>query len=229
MTIQLNSMIDRAGSLLIELERVYTRDLEAHEVSADALNITHEVVEKCSNILDQAMALAFKNQIKPTLKILPKRGGYFPAASDEQAYRSNLGQWNAADLDVLVPDLDYKLRSLQPFSDKSNTIFARIKALASKKHTSLEPQVRKEKRRVNVTRQGQGSITWGPGVIFGSGVSVMGAPINDLTQLPMPTPGVDVVVETWISFHFEDSGEDALMFCRSAVQAARRAVKTIFN
>lgn len=227
MTALLNSMIQRAETLLAELERVYTRDLKAHEVSAEALNITHEVIEKCSNLLDQAMTLAFDIQIKPKLITLPKRGGYFPAANDEQSYRSTLGKWNAANLDVLVPDLDQKLRSLQPFSNVSNTIFARIKVLASKKHTGLAPQVRKEQRRVNVTRQGQGKVSWGPGVTFGAGVSVMGVPVDPRTQLPIPTAGMDVAVETWVSFHFKEGGEDALIFCRAAVHATRHAVQTI--
>lgn len=225
----LDSMIQRAEALLGELEIVYTRDLKAHDVSAEALNITHEVIEKCSNILDQAMTLAFETEIKPKLATPPKRGGHFPAATDEQSYRSTLGQWHAADLDVLVPDLDQKLRSLQPFSNVSNTIFARIKALASKKHSGLAPQVRKEQRRVSATRQGQGVVSWGPGVTFGAGVSVMGTPIDPRTQLPIPTAGLDVAVETWVSFHFKEGGQDALMFCRSAVQATRCAVRTIVN
>ena len=101
--------------------------------------------------------------------------------------------------------------------------------LANKKHASLEPQVRKVQRRVNVTRQGQGGVSWGPGVTFGSGVSVMGAPIDPLTQLPVPTAGVDVAIEKWVSFHFKEGGEDALIFCQAAIQAARRAVQTLFG
>lgn len=226
---QLNSMITRAETLLSDLERVYIRDLGCREVSAEALNITHEVIEKCSNVLDQAMTLAFETQIKPKLVTMPKRGGYFPTAADEQSYRSTLGQWNAADLDVLVPDLDIKLRSLQPFANASNAVFGRIRLLANKKHTSLAPQVRMEQRRVNVTRQGHGGVSWGPGVSFGSGVSIMGAPIDPRTQLPVPTAGMDVTVEKWVSFHFKEGGEDSLTFCRDAVQAARRAVQTLFT
>lgn len=228
MTTLLNSMITRAETLLGELEKVYTRDLAAREVTPEALNITHEIVEKCSNILDQAMTLAYETQIKPKLLTPPKRGGYFPAASDEQSYRSALGQWQAANLDALVPDLDRKLRLLQPFSHPSNAIFGRIKVLANKKHAGLAPQVRKEQERVNVSRRGQGGVSWGPGVTFGPGVRVMGAPIDPRTQLPIPTAGVDVTVEKWVSFHFEEGGEDALTFCRDAIRAARRVMQTLF-
>lgn len=222
-------MLDRAEVLLAELQRVYTKDLEAHEVSAEALNVTHEVIEKCSNVLDQAMTWAYETQIKPKLVTLPKKGGYFPTATNEQSYRSALGQWNATDLENLAPDLDKRLRSLQPFSDQSNSIFARTRELANKKHTGLAPQVRTEQRRVNVTRQEHGSVSWGLGVTFGSGVSMMGAQIDPHTQLPVPTVGVNVAIEKWVSFHFVEGGEDALTFCRAAVEAARRAVQTLFT
>lgn len=223
-------MVGRAEKLLHELEQVYSRDLDAKHVSPEALNITHEVIEKCSNVLDQAMTLAFEREIKPRLTEQPKRGGYFPAAADEQSYRSTLGQWKAADLGTLVPELDRKLRSLQPFTDSSNVIFSRIRELANQKHTGLTPQVRHEQQRVSVTRPGQGGgVSWGPGVRFGPGVSVMGVPIDPRTQMPAHTQGINVAVERWVSFRLEEGGEDALGFCRNAVDAARRAVATMFG
>jgi len=224
----LESMIGRADRLLSELEQIYRQDLNAKQVSPDALNITHEVIEKCSNVLDQAMTLAFEREIKPKLSEQPKRGGYFPAANDELAYRSALGQWKAADLDQLAPNLDSKLRSLQPFTNGTNAIFARIRELANKKHTGLTPQVRHEERRVNVTRPGQSGVSWGQGVTFGGGVSVMGVPIDPRTQMPVHTQGINVTVETWVSFRLQVGGEDAMSFCKLAVQAVRRAVKTLF-
>ena len=220
-------MIARAERLLVELQGVYERDLEAKQVSDEALNITHEIVEKCSNTLDQAMTHVFNKHIAPVLAEKPKRGGYFPAAKDEPAYRSALGQWNASKLDELVPELDGKLRSLQPFTSESNAIYARIKELAARKHTGLVPQVRSEQRRVNVERPGSGSVSWGPGVTFGGGVSVMGVPIDPNTQMPAHNNGVNVTVETWVSFHIEGGGENAIPFCKSALDAVRRAVQTM--
>jgi hypothetical protein len=225
----LDSMICRAEKLLVELEAVYARDLNAHQVSPDALNITHEIVEKCSNVLDQAMTLVFERQIKPVIAEPPTRGGYFPAARDEQSYRSTLGQWRATDLQNLLPDLDEKLRSLQPFTNPSNAIFARIKELASKKHTALEPQIRTEERQVSVTAPGGGGVSWGPGVTFGSGVSVMGVPIDPRTQMPVHSQGINIQVENWVSFMLVEGGENALAFCKNAVESVRSAIVTLFN
>lgn len=225
----LESMISRADKLHSELKQVYEKDLLAKEVSADALNITHEIIEKCSNVMDQSMTLAFEIFIKGKIDSQPKRGGYFPVARDEGSYRSSLGQWNAKNLEEICPKLERDLRSLQPFSNPDNAIFIRIRELANKKHTGLVPQKRFEQKRVNVARQGVGSVNWGSGVTFGRGVSVMGVPINPSTQMPAHTQGIDVSIERWVSFNFEGGGENALDFCRLAIAAARRVVSTLFG
>ena len=224
----LESMVARADILVAELETICERDLQAQDVSDEILNITHEIVEKCSNVLDQAMTLYFERNIAPLLTEKPKRGGYFPAARDERSYRSTMGQWKASNLDKVAPDLDAKLRSLQPFSAESNIIYARIRELASKKHTSLEPQVKHERRQVSVTRPGAGGVSWRAGVRFGHGVSVMGVPIDPHTQMPAHNRGIDVSEVTWVSFHFKYGGEDSLAFCRQAPKAARHVLKTLF-
>lgn len=82
---------------------------------------------------------------------------------------------------------------------------------------------------MNVTGSGGGSVSWGPGVTFGSGVSVMGVPIDPKTQMPAHTRGIHVSVENWVSFHFEEGGEDALSFCKTAIEDVRRAVSTLMN
>jgi hypothetical protein len=225
----IESMIDRAANLLDELERIYERDLASQNVSDDALNLTHEVAEKCSNTLDQIMTLVFEREIKPLISKHPKRGGYFPAAADESSYRSSLGHWNAADLDVLSAITDQKLRSLQPFTKTENRIYARLKLIANRKHTGLSPQKRHEQQRVNVTSPSGGSVSWGPGVTFGAGVSIMGVPIDPRTQMPAHTNGINVAVEKWVSFHFDDNGEDALAFCRESVKATRCAFRVLLN
>ncbi len=184
--VALKSMLDRADALVNELEKEYDNCLHGKEVSSEALILTHEVVEKCSNILDQLMTLAWTVRIKPNLQTLPKRGGYFPAARDEESFRSSMGQWQALNIDTLDTDLSRVLRSYQPMTDSKNEWISVLRDLAAKKHTGLEPQTRREDRRVTVEDAGSGSVSWGPGVTFGGGVSAMGAPIDPQTQMPVP-------------------------------------------
>lgn len=223
------SMINRAESLAGELEEIYKRDLNSQNLSHDALNLTHEVLEKCSNILDQIMTIVFDQKIRPLLQNAPEKPrGYFPIAEDEHSYRSSLGRWGCANLSILEPTIDEKLRSLQPFSGHENKIYLRIRELANHKHTGLVPQKRNENRFVNVSSP-SGSVSWGPGVVFGSGVEVMGVPIDPNTQMPAHQHGVDVSVERWVSFHFEDHDENALVFCKDSINAVKRVFNILLN
>lgn len=227
-TTHLESMISRADKLLEELKSVYNRDLDAKHVSAEALNITHEIIEKCSNILDQAMTALFESEIKGKIAVQPKRGGYFPVAQDEKGYRESLAHWKASDLDIIAPDLDAKLKSLQPFTSSSNVVFARIRELANKKHTMLIPQIRREQKRVNVSAP-HGSVSWDPSsAMFDAGVQILGVPMNPHTQMPAHSQGIDITIENWVGFHLEQGGENALGFCEAAIHSVRRAVKILF-
>ncbi|WP_370231221.1 hypothetical protein, partial [Cognatishimia sp.] len=69
---EIDSLVERAQELFEDLEVAYNRDLEAKEVSKKAKNLTHEVLEKCSNILDQTMTICFELDIRPHLTELPK-------------------------------------------------------------------------------------------------------------------------------------------------------------
>lgn len=226
---QIVSQIERSFHLLEQLDEVYRRDLHEKCVSDDAKILTHEVIEKCSNILDQAMSFLFDERIKPKLSVLPQRGGYYPATADEQGYKSTLGQWKASDLGRIAPEIDAKLRSLQPFVDPRNAIYKRIKDIAAKKHTGLLPQTKLENKTVRAQRIGGGPmVQWNPAAVrFGPGVRIAGVPVNPQTQLPEPNQNVDVTITVWVRFLLEDSGEDAFALCRDAVDATKAAVNTL--
>jgi hypothetical protein len=219
----IRSLLVRADKLLVELRATYQTDLNAKAVSNEALNLTHEVIEKCANALDQTMTLAWETRIKPGLAKLPAKGGYFPAARTEEGFRSSMGQWGAADIDTRDKDFAAALRAYQPMTSAENNWLATLRDLSAKKHTGLVPQKRQEERRVTVRGAG-GAVSWGSGVRFGSGVSVMGARVDPRTQIPVATPGVTTTVETWVSFHLADTGTDALAFCTNAVAKSRAIV-----
>ena len=221
----IRSMLSRADRLLADLEDEYQKCLNEKAVSTGALNLTHEVIEKCTNTLDQLMTHAWTVRIRPTLANPPARGGYFPAARDEAGFRSSLGHWQSTDLDTRDPDFARVLRSYQPMTDRRNEWVGVLRELAAKKHTGLVPQKRQEDRRVTVTGAGGGSVSWGPGVTFGPGVSVMGAPVNPQTQMPVPTPTTKTTVEIWVSFLIEGTDVNALGFCKQAVAGTEEIVE----
>jgi hypothetical protein len=221
----IRSMAKRADKLLSELKAEYDKCLQEKDISSEAINITHEIIEKCSNALDQIMHTAWSIRVAPKLSNLPKRGGYFPTARDEQSYRSSLGQWNATDLDVIDPEFGRILRECQPMTDSKNEWLADLRDLANKKHTGLVPQKRFEDRVTTVQRRG-GGISWSSGVTFSPGIQILGVPIDPHTQLPMAMPGVQTKVEIWVTFMLEGTSLNALAFCQSVIAGTKELIDT---
>jgi hypothetical protein len=139
----IRSMLMRARELMSELEREYVLLASSDESFSPArsMNLTHEILEKCSNVLDQTMYLAWEVRIKPRLKKGFEPRGYFPAAMDENSYVSTLGQWGAKNLVELDPEFDCLLRSVQPMNSQGFRWLVDLKKLARQKHITLLKQV----------------------------------------------------------------------------------------
>ncbi|HEX4799132.1 MAG TPA: hypothetical protein VFV22_01200, partial [Candidatus Paceibacterota bacterium] len=71
------------------------------------------------------------------------------------------------------------------------------------KHVTLVPQTRRETVETCVAHPSGGGVSWTSGVVFGSGVSVMGVPIDPSTQLPVPNNIVKTERITWVDFVFD--------------------------
>lgn len=85
------------------------------------------------------------------------------------------------------------------------------------KHGDLVEQTRVEVKETKVTGQG-GGVSWGTGVTFGPGVSVLGVPIDPRTQLPVPHPSVRVEQITWVDFQFAGISVSALGLLKKAIE-----------
>lgn len=225
-TIQtIRSMVIRTEKLLSELTTEYDKCQQKKFVSDDACNITHEILEKCSNALDQLMYAAWSARIAPQLTELPKRGGYFPIARDEKSYKSMLRQWKAESIESMDAEFSRILRECQPMTNPQNEWMAKLRELANKKHSGLLPQTKIENKITTVER-GDGAISWDAGQVrFSPGVVILGAPIDARTQLPKPMPGMHTKSEIWVTFILEGTNLNALGFCQSAVAGTKRLIE----
>lgn len=221
-------MLVRNSEILADLKIEYDSCFNKKDVSDRALNLTHEIIEKCSNVLDQIMFLAWTIRIKPKLIPSPVKDpiGYFPAAVNEHSYKSTLGAWSAKDLDKIDPIFARLLRNYQPMTNSKNQWLAQLKDLSKKKHTGLTPQKITEQRRVSVTSNVMGGgVFWNPSSVkFGPGVKVLGTPINPLTQLPIADPNINVNLERWVSFTIEGTNLNAFQFCTLALSNTQEIV-----
>lgn len=223
----IQSQIDRAKELFCELEKSCTADLAVKNVSGKTRNLSQEVLLKIRHLLDQAIYKYFEKHYAQTLSAIDMKSAkvYFPIVNIEKDLKSILGRAKMADLDTKHADFYKFLDSVQPY----NADYSWLKQLAkfsSEKHVRLTPQVKTEARRVTVSR-GSGTVSWGPGVTFGSGVSVMGVPIDPTTQLPVPNNIVETKIETWVSFLYEGTGINVLWLCKKAIDDGTKIIEAI--
>jgi len=107
------------------------------------------------------------------------------------------------------------LDAVQPYQDPWLGQFNKLNN--HNKHQDLVEQTRTETRRVTVSRAG-GSVSWGPDVTFGSGVSVVGAPIDPKTQMPVPNTVAKTEVVIWVDFRFNEIDQPVLPFVAASLQ-----------
>ena len=215
--------LTRADELLTDLLAEYDRSLASKEVSARAVHLTHEVCERLRSVFDRVAHRYWKLRVAPALTAEDRRAAsvYFPIATDRNGFDSTLGRWRWRTVRVDHQNLYDFLLDLQPFMKPTNQWLAILNDLAVQgKHIDLVPQTRTEVRRTTVTGVG-GSVSWGPSVIFGPGVRVVGTPIDPATQRVVPTPGVSEKIETWVNFVIQGHGVNAAGFCREACRDTR--------
>jgi len=225
----ITAQLDRADELGSELEAEYEKCLRSGTVSQRAQILTHEVMEKLSNCLDQAAREAWSSVVESGLTETERKKCrvYFPCAADEQTFRSTLGRARISQGDAAHTKLFRFLESVQPYKSKRYGWLLPLRAMANQKHVTLVPQRRLETRQVEVSSTGGGSVRWGSGVRFGPGVSVMGAPIDPTTQLLVPTPGVKTEVKKLVAFVIEGFDINALGFVRDVLPKTRQLISDL--
>lgn len=216
----------RADELLAQLLAEYSASLDAKEVSERAIHLTHEICERLRSVLDRTARRYWEKHIAPSLSIEDgnRAAVYFPISDDQNGFDSTLGRWRWKAVRANHQSVYDFLLNLQPFVKPTNRWLSVLNSLAVQgKHIDLVPQVRNEGRRITVTRGGS-SVSWGPGVVFGPGVSIAGVPIDPSTQRIVPTAGVTEELEVWISFMIEEYNVNAAGFCQGACRDIRNIV-----
>lgn len=127
-------------------------------------------------------------------------------------------------LQTTNPEVYNILESVQPYHDNWLGEFNKLNN--NNKHQDLEEQSRTESRQVTVSSSG-GSISWGQGVTFGRGVSVLGVPIDPETQMPIPNKRVKTEVNIWVDFKFKQNNESVLPFIEKSINSVEDIYKRL--
>ncbi len=208
----IEALLARAKQDLAELKKAYDASLHEKHVREDLKVSIKNIYENLRSCLDYIAHDTFEKFCAPSKK--PDRL-YFPIRQTATEFKSTVSKAFPA-LETAAPGLYACLEAVQPYESVWLGKFNKLNN--HNKHQDLVEQTRTEARQVTVSRGG-GSVSWGPGVTFGSGVSVMGVPIDRRTQMPVPNAVAKTEVVTWVDFRFSEIDEPVLGFTESSIAA----------
>lgn len=216
----IEALLRKSQAVFADLKRAYDASLHDKQVREDLKVDIKNIFENLRSCLDYLAHDIFETHC-PSAKS-PDRL-YFPiratATEFNQAVSRDYPGLQTASAVVCVI-----LESVQPYRDPWLGQFNRLNN--GNKHQDLVEQTRTESRQVTVSRGGR-SVSWGPGVTFGGGVSVMGIPIDPRTQMPVPNNVAQTQVITWVDFRFKENGMSVLPFIETSLKNVEKIYRDL--
>lgn len=216
----IDALIQKSRDIFANLRKAYETSLHERVIRGDLKVDIKNIFENLRSCLDYLAHELFESFCKDCRK--PNRL-YFPIRQTEAEF-TEVMRHDYPGLEVNCKTAFDILESMQPFRDPRLGQFNSLNN--QNKHQDLVEQTRTESREVEVS--GSGKVSWRqPGVTFGSGVRVMGVPIDPRTQLPVPDNAVSTKVTTWIDFKFREGGQSVLPFIQESIERVETAYRAL--
>lgn len=216
----IEALLKRASSDAAALRGAYEDSLHAKHVSDELRVQIKSIFENLRSCFDYMAQDIFDSKCAGAKK--PSRL-YFPIRQSAPEFQLVIAS-DFPGLAAAAPAVVAAVEAIQPYNDPWLGKFNKLNN--QNKHQDLVEQTRTEARHVKVS-SGGGSVSWGPGVTFGSGVSVMGVPIDPRTQMPVPNSLVQTEVTTWVDFRFAEVNESVLPFVDASVGNTTKVFHTL--
>ena len=201
----IQALLKKAKADFVELKQAYKLSLAEKHVSDNLRVSIKNIFENLRSCLDYLAQDIFETHCASSKK--PDRL-YFPIRSTSAEFVAAVEK-DYPGLQTTSKTVFDILDAVQPYHEPWLGSFNKLNN--HNKHQDLVEQTRTEARQVTVSRGG-GSVSWGPGVTFGRGVSVMGVPIDPRTQMPVPNKVARTEVVTWVDFRFKEINQSVLPF-----------------
>ena len=221
----INALLSRLDTLLPKIESEYNSALQIQTISSDLKINIKDFVSHLRSILDY-LAHDIRDTYCPTADSTANL--YFPIRNDKVNFDQYInGAYPGLPTNHIT--LYNYLESLQAYNGNDNewlTLFNKLNN--ENKHEKLVEQKRTETRSVKVSnKQGRGSVSWSSGVKFGSGIKVMGVPIDPNTQMPIPNKTTTTEVTIWVDFKFIDINVSALWLLKESLKRIKDIVTEV--
>ena len=206
---------------MARVKEEYQASLDAQEVSEELKIDIKNILENLRSCLDYIAKDVHERFITGTPGRL-----YFPIRLTQNEFNRAISR-DFMGLDESAPDIYSIIENVQPFNDPWLGEFNSLNN--NNKHEDLVEQKRTQTKQVTVSaKEGGGSVSWSSGVTFGSGISVMGVPIDPRTQMPVPNTKTETTVVIWVDFKFEDNNQSVIPFLNMSVEKIENICSGIY-
>jgi hypothetical protein len=222
----IEALLERASMTLQKISSEYDNSLHSKFISA---SLRIDVKDYFSNLRSVLDYIAHDIVEKYCPNANPKNNLYFPIRSDIETFTAEMSK-SYPELEVNNKTVYDILKNLQPFKHDDNKWLTAFNKLNNEnKHDRLVAQTRTESKNITVIGQRGSSVSWGPGVTFGNGISIMGVPIDPTTQLPISNNIVKTEIITWVDFQFEDINISALWLTKESLKQINQIYSDLKN
>lgn len=207
----IQALISKSKKSFISLKTDYDASLQDQTISEELKIDVKNIFENLRSCLDY-----IAHEIHETcIAVSTVNRLYFPIRQSRIEFDQAINK-DFQNLSSLHRDVYNLIEAIQPYNDDWLGKFNKLNN--NNKHQNLEEQTKTESRYVKVSSpSGEGSVSWDPGVSFGGNVSVMGAPIDLNTQLPINGSNVNTKITIWVDFKFKENGESILPFIQKSI------------
>ncbi len=223
----IKAQIKRATELFTKIEGEYKNSLTAQSIDKELKLDIQTFCEHLRSALDY-LAKDIAEIHCPNTNSRNKL--YFPITSDIISF-NNMMNRSYPDLNTNCATIYNLIESIQPFKSNENKWLTQFSKVNNEnKHNNLVEQIRTETKTVEVkSKQGGGSVSWGSGVTFGPGVSVMGVLIDPRTQMPVPNNTITTTLTTWVDFKFAGINVSVIGLLKQTLNEVSRISEEIIN
>ena len=231
-----SELIRHAESDFAKIRQAYEASLHAKVVSGTLRVEIKNFVENLRSALDFATRGLF-DRYGSSPKSNPKI--YFPYATTNQDRptfeKSGRIETCIPGLSASRPDLEQALLEMQHFGSRGYRWLPVFMDLTNEnKHERLTPQVRRESRELRISGGGASigigegaSISIGPGASISIGGAVIRGGQSFGVGNPPRVEGGTVETITWVSFHFESTGQPVLPLLEVALKGTSQIVSEL--
>jgi hypothetical protein len=222
----IEALLKRAETTLKKISSEYDNSLHTKTVSAELRIDIKDYFSNLRSILDY-IAHCIVDKYCPEAN--PRNKLYFPIRADHNGFETEMNKSYPYLISNNKTIYDI-LESIQPFKKDENIWLTFFNKLNNEnKHERLVAQIRIETKTVTVNGPGEGSVSWNSGVTFGSEVSVLGVPIDPITQLPIPNKIVKTEIVTWVDFQFEEINVSVLWLTKESLKQISQIYSDLKN